>query len=70
MNERLCVHCVIYSFADDTLSLHTALSVLQTVHCVHTVCCGIYKREAWPSIGVSVLIVPEGTFSLHMIVTE
>ena len=28
-DERLCVHCV---FADNTLFLHSALSVLQTVH--------------------------------------
>ena len=52
--ERLCVHCVwyiyklyiqLYIVADDTLFLHTALSVLQTVHFVHTVYCAIYKRE-------------------------
>ena len=53
--ERLCVHCVygiysciyscIYSFADDTLSAHGTLSVLQMAHFVHTVYCVLYKRK-------------------------
>ena len=49
--ERLCVHCVIYSFADDTLFLHTALSVLQTAHFVQTGCTVSYiSVRSWPSI--------------------
>ena len=39
----------IYSYivADETLFLHSALSVLQTVHPLHTMCCVTYKCEAW-----------------------
>ena len=40
--ECLCVHCV---FADDTLFLHTALSVCRLHTFVHSVYCVIYKRE-------------------------
>ena len=43
--ERLCVHCVYGSFADNTLSAHGTLRVLQTAHLVHTVHYVLYKRE-------------------------
>ena len=43
--ERLCVHCVYGSFADNTLSAHGTLRVLQTAHFVHTVHYVLYKRE-------------------------
>ena len=40
------VYIVVYTvFADDTLSAHGTLSVLQTAHFVHTVYCVLYKRE-------------------------
>ena len=57
--ERLCVHCVYGSFADDTLSAHGTLRVLQTAHLVHTVHCVLYKR------GFLALV-----FSLRLLVTE
>ena len=55
----LCVHCVYGSFADDTLSAHGTLRVLQTAHLVYTVHCVLYKR------GFLALV-----FSLRLLVTE